>query len=185
MDTRLHNALKDLHSFSCLSNLAYQTTRKLSPEIYNEMVISILYRLTYLSFESEPLQEAIRTGLLVFSSTIFIQRNFFEQPYDHLLSLLSNSLIKMRESSDVDVPVPIVLWLTMLSHIVAEKEPYQEDWRGVWLDETLLRTGIDSWSQARDMLKSIVWVDFIHERLGKQAFEAAMLRLNNAAGVDI
>jgi hypothetical protein len=33
LDTRLHNALKDLHSFSCISNLAYQTTRKLSSEI--------------------------------------------------------------------------------------------------------------------------------------------------------
>jgi hypothetical protein len=81
LDTRLHNTLRDLHSFSCISNLAYQTTRKLSPEIYNEMMISILYRLTHLSFESDPLQETVRIGLLAFSSTIFMQRHYKKQPY--------------------------------------------------------------------------------------------------------
>jgi hypothetical protein len=127
MGTRLHNALRDLHAFSCISNLGYQTTRKLSPDIYNEMLISILYRLTHLSFESDPMQEAIRIGLLAFSSTVFIQRQFMEQPYDHLLNLYSNALCRLRESAYIDLPVPIVLWLTVVSHVVAHKEPSQAD----------------------------------------------------------
>ena len=185
VDTKLHNALRDLHAFSCISNLAYQTTRKLSPDTYNEMMISILYRLTHLSFESDPLQEAIRTGLLTFSSTIFIQRHFMEQPSDHLLNLYSNALFRLRKSTDIDLPVPIVLWLTMLSHVVAHKEPSPADWRSVWLDKAILRASIDSWPQAREILRSIAWVDFIHNRLGKQAFEAAMFRLERAARFDV
>jgi hypothetical protein len=177
LDTRLHNALRDLHAFSCISNVAYQTTRKLSPDTYNEMMISILYRLTHLSFESDILQEAIRTGLLVFSSTIFMQRAFMDQPYGHLLSLYSNALSRLRKFTDIDLPVPIVLWLTMLLHVVAHEEPSLVDWWTVWLDEAILRADIKSWIQALEILRSIAWVDFIHERLGKQAFEGAMLRL--------
>jgi hypothetical protein len=182
LDTRLHNALRDLHAFSCISNVAYQTTRKLSPDTYNEMMISILYRLTHLSFESDILQEVIRTGLLVFSSTIFMQRVFMDQPYDHLLSLYSNALSRLRKFTDIDLPVPIVLWLTMLSHAVAHEEPSPGNWRSVWLDEAILRSDINSWVQALEILRSIAWVNFIHDRLGKQAFEAAMLRREKAHG---
>ena len=184
-DTRLQNALRDLHAFSCLSNLAYQTTRKLSPDTYNEMMISILYRLTHMSFESDPLQEAIRTGLLAFSSTIFMQRHFMTQPYDHLLNLYSNALIRLQKSTDIETPVPIVLWLTMLSHVVTQREPSLADWRSTWLDEAILRAGIDSWPQAREMLRSMMWVDFVHNRLGKKAFEAAMFRQETAAQSDV
>jgi hypothetical protein len=109
MDTRLHNTLRDLHTFSCISNLAYETTRKLSPDTYSEIMISILYRLTHLFFDNDPLQESIRTGLIAFSSAIFIQRDFMEHPYDRLLNIYSNALFRLRKSTDIDLPVPIVL----------------------------------------------------------------------------
>ena len=185
VDIRLHNALSDLHAFSCLSNLAYETTRKLSPETYNETMISILYRLTHLSFESDPLQEAFRSGLLAVSSAIFMQRQFMKQPYDHLLNLYSTTLSRLRKATDIDLPVPVVLWLIMLSHVVAHKEPARGDWSTVWLDEAISRAGIDSWSQAREILKSVVWIDFIHDQLGKKVFESAMLRIGKAALVDV
>jgi hypothetical protein len=177
LDTRLHNALRDLHTFSCLSNLAYQTTRKISPEMYNEIMISVLYRLTQLSFESDPIQDAIRIGLLAVSSTIFMQRHFMDHPYDHLLNLYHNALFTLLESTNVDFPLPIILWLTMLAHVVARKEPSPEDWLSAGLDKSILRAGIDTWPQAHEMLRSIVWVDFTHDRLGKQAFEASIFRL--------
>ena len=177
VDKRLHNALRDLHTFSCISNLAYQTTRKLSPDIYSDIMTSILYRLTSLSYESDPLQEALRVGLLAISSTIFMQRQFMEHPYDNLLNLHRKSLLKLRESTDIDIPVPILLWLTMLLHVVENKEPSLPDWLSVWLDEVIFCAGIDSWPQAHEILRSMVWVNFVHNRCGMPAFEAAMLRL--------
>jgi len=185
LDPRLHNALRDLHAFSCISNVAYQTTRKLSPDTYNEMMISILYRLTQLSFKSDILQEAIRTGLLVLSSTIFMQRAFMDQPYHHLLSLYTNALSRLRKFTSIDLPLPIVLWLTVLSHVVTHDEPSPVKWWSVWLDETIFRADINSWTQALEILRSIAWVDFIHDRLGKQAFEAAMLRLEKGAPFNV
>ena len=185
MDVRLHNVLRDLHAFSCLSNLAYQTTRKLSPEIYNEMMISILYRLTHLSFKSDPLQEAIRNGLLACSSAIFVQRQFMDRPYDQLLNLYNDSLSQLRKATDIDLPVSILLWLTMLSYVIVHEDPSRKDEERAWLDEAITRADIDSWSQAREILKSVVWIDFMHDRRGKEVFESAILRLSKAPRGDV
>ena len=184
LDTRLYNAVRDLHTFSCISNLAFQTTRKLSPAIYNEMMISILYRLTCLSFERSPLQEVIRTGLLAFSSTIFMQRHYMEQSYDNLSNLYFKALFRLLEYIVVDIPGPILLWLTMFSYVVAPRLPSPTDSRNIWLDNAVLRSGVASWPEAREILRSIMWVDFVHDRLGKQNLEAAITRLEKAARCD-
>ena len=184
IDTKLHDALRDLHAFSCLSNLAYQTTRKLSPDTYNQMMISILYRLTHLSFPSDPLQEAMRTGLLAFSSAIFMQRQFMGQPCDHLRNLYSNAFFRLCKAPGIDLPVLVALWLAVLSHLVAHQELSRKDWRTVWLDVAISRAGIDSWSQAREILRSVMWVDFIHDRLGEKVVGSALLRLGKAPGLD-
>jgi hypothetical protein len=177
LDPKLGNSWKDLHAFSCLSNLAYQTTRKLSPDTYNEMMISILYRLTHLSFEDDSLQEAIRTGLLTFSSTIFLTRHYMKQPYEYLVNLFSSALFKLCQSTSIIVPRPIMLWLMILYHVVAYKEPSPEDWQSVWLDKAVSLTRVNTWPQAHRILKSIMWVDFVHDTPGKKAFEAAIQRL--------
>jgi len=177
LDPKLANSWKDLHAFSCLSNLAYQTTRKLSPDIYNEMMISILYRLTHLSFKDEPLQEAIRNGLLTFSSTIFMTRRYMQQPYEHLFNLFSTALFKLCQSTSIIVPRPIMLWLMVLYRVVAYKEPSPEDWPSVWLDKAVSLTRVDTWPEAHSILNSVMWVDFVHDAPGEKAFEAAIQRL--------
>ena len=185
LDTKLHDSLRDLHAFACISNLAYEKTCKLSPETYNEVMISILYRLTHLSFESDPLQESVRAGLIAFSSAIYLQRHFMRNPYDHMLNIYSNALFKLYESPGIGLPVPIVLWLTMLLHLVANNKPGPEDWQSVWLDKTILHASLNSWSQARDILRSFAWIGFLHDRPGKQIFEAAVSRLQKPARFEL
>lgn len=180
LDTRLHNVLKDLHALSCISNAAYQTTRKISPDTYNEIMISILYRLINMSLHTDPLQEAIRTGLLALSSTIFLQRHFIKNDFEHLLSLFGNALKQMRESTHIDIPIPIVIWLAILPHVVGQKEASPASWQNSLLDDAILRSGTDTWLQVREILGSVVWIGFIHDRIGKQAYEAAMCRIQLA-----
>ena len=185
LDPKLANGWKDLHAFSCMSNLAYQTTRKLSPDTYNEVMISVLYRLTHLSFEDDPLQEAIRAGLLTFSSTIFLTRHYMKQPYEHIFNLFSSALFKLCQSTSIIVPRPIMLWLMILYHVVAYKEPSPEDWLSIWLDKAVSLTRVDTWPQGHRILKSVMWVDFVHDAPGKKAFEAAIQRLERLKEFDI
>ena len=168
-----------------MSNLAYQTTRKLSPLTYSEMMISILYRLMHLIFEEGSLQEAIRIGLLTFSSTIFLTRLYMKQPYEHLFNLFSSSLFDLCQSTSIKVPQPIMLWLMVLYHMVAYNQPSPGDWQSVWLGKAVSFTEVNTWPQARIMLKSVMWVDFVHDAPGNKAFEAATERLKNFKESDI
>lgn len=183
LNPKLGNCCKDLHAFSCMSNLAYQTTRKLSPETYNEMMISILYRLMHLSFEEDLLQEAIRTGLLTFSSTLFLTRLHMNQPYEHLFNLYGSALLKLCQSTSIIVPQPVMLWLLVLYHVIAYEQPSPGDWQSVRLGEALSLTSVNTWPQAHEILKSVMWVDFVHDAPGKKAFETAVQRLERLGGI--
>ncbi|KAI9842876.1 MAG: hypothetical protein M1838_002952 [Thelocarpon superellum] len=185
LDSKLGNCWKDLHAFSCMSNVAYQTTRKLSPETYNEMMISILYRLMRLSFEHGSLHEAIRSGLLTFSSTLFLTRQYMTQPYEHLFDLFSSTLFTLAQSTSVVLPPPVVLWLVILYHVVACQKPCPGDWPSVWLGQAVSLTRVKTWPEAHRILTSIMWVDFVHDAAGKKAFEAAVQRLETLPEVDI
>ena len=173
LDSRLKNVLRDLHAFSCLSNLAYQTTRKLSPALYNEMMVSILYRLTHLSFWDEAVQETIRLGLLVFASTVFLQRQYAPQRFDRLLELYNKALFELCHLQGLDLPAPISLWLTILPHLVSSARSARKDWHTEWLADVILQVRVEPWTQACGMLRSIAWVDFIHDQPGKHAFSLA------------
>ena len=177
LDPRLGNCWKDLHAFSCISNLAYQTTRKLSPDTYNETMISIFYRLMRLSFEGGSLQEAVRIALLTFSSTLFLTRHHVTQPYAHLFSLFDGALFKVCQSTIIIMPQPIMLWLMFLYHVVASDVPSPSDWQSVWLTKAITLTEVKTWPQAHKILRSVMWVGFVHDTPGKKAFGAAVQRL--------
>lgn len=174
---KLANCWKDLHAFSCLSNMAYQTTRKLSPDTYNEVMISVLYRLTHLCFEVGSPQETIRIGLLVFSSTIFLMPYYTTQPYGHLLDLFTTNLLELYNSRSATIPEPIMLWLVVLYNMVIYKEHAPESRHTIWLDKAVSLSMADTWSQIHNILKSVMWVDFIHDSTGNEICHEALKRL--------
>ena len=176
LDPRLVNCWKDLHAFSCMINLAYQTTRKLSPTTYTETMISILYRLIWLAIDDDVLEEAIRSGLLVFSSTIFLTRHYMKQRHERLSSSFRSALLKLSRSRSVKLPPPIMLWLTAFYYMELKREPSPEDGLSIFLDEAAPLTEADAWPQARRVLKSAMWVDFVHDAPGEKVFEAIRRR---------
>ena len=174
MGVRLQNVMKDVHALSCLSNLAYQTKSKLSPELYNEMTISILYRLAHLSCEDNDLQEVIRLGLLCFCSTVFMQRQHMEKPYGYILDRFMANLWRFYSKSSNGPAGPILFWLLMISAVVSGgAENCLPHWHGSCLQQSIELNKIGSWSQAKDMLRSVAWIGFVHDQTGKRAFDEA------------
>jgi hypothetical protein len=166
--------MKDVHALSCLSNLAYQTNSKLSPELYNEMTISILYRLARLSCEDSDLQEMIRLGLLCFCSTVFMQRQHMEKPYGYLLNQTMSISRRLYGKNSHGLGDPITFWLLMISAVIAgAPDNCLPHWHALWLHESIELNNVGSWSQAKDVLRSIAWIDFVHDSAGKRAFDEA------------
>ena len=140
-------------------------------------MISVLNRLVHLSSKHDPLQEVIRSGLLAFSSTIYMTRHYMQQPYEHLFNLFSSALFKLCQPTSIIVSRPILLWLMILYHIVAHEEPSPTDWPSVWLDKAVSLAGVDTWSQVQSIVTSVMWVGFVHDAPARSAFEAAIQRL--------
>lgn len=170
IDRRLYDVWRDMHAFACLSNLAFQTTRKLSAEMYNQTMISVHYKLCRLGFRSGSLDETLRLGLLNMASTMFVKRQFMDQSHICTSSAFGDALHELMDQDALtDLPPPIAFWLATLS-VITGRPTVDNDWRIIWLRELQLRAGIDNWTRACEMLRSVVWVDFLHGHRGKEAF---------------
>ena len=163
-DYRLQNTFKDLRDFSCLANQLSPTSQKLKPEAFQEIMLSIQYRLLQLHF-SEPLQEALRVGLLAYESTIFLQIQGTK--------LKSESFRDQMKEAIQAVPVlgeataNAKLWLLLVGSMMVFEGTEE------WLVQTI-RTlaGRQGWEDVRARVRDVMWIDVIHDNPGRKAYEA-------------
>lgn len=100
-----------------------------------------------------------------------------ETPYDLLLDQYTNALSAIHDYMPDQLPIAILLWMTILARIIAHKRAPGIDSQSGWLENLIHRTDIKSWSQAREILRSFAWVDFIHGRPGEEAIELVVPHL--------
>lgn len=173
MDDKLVKVWDDLREFCRISNLAYKTGRKISTSLFNEALISTFYRLLHLSYLDHPPSEAVRAGMLAFGVSIFFSSKEQMQPYGNLIERYRNSLLALRRCQ-TKLPSSIVLWLLLLWDIIAPSKPGTGIWED-WLVEVALHSNIRSWTEARSILKSIMWIEFLHDEPGRKAFENSFI----------
>lgn len=176
--TKLRNAWGDLREFSLIAELAYQTEGTIEPSLVNEVTISTMYRLLQLSFDHNTLDELIRLGLLIYATTIFLQGQVFSTRYGYLVSRLRQSITASHEWIDW-LPPAIRLWLTVLLASIAST-PTQKIWLAETVDATVGDVKPKTWLHARTMLKSVIWVGFVHDFQGQVAVESSISRLKRA-----
>ncbi|KAM5352860.1 hypothetical protein ACJ41O_005582 [Fusarium nematophilum] len=167
-DPRLRSAFKDLRDFSALANHIIPGNGKLRPELFQEIMLSIQYRLLLLEYpvDQQPLHEAVRLGLLAFESTIFLQI-----PGCKLRSRLFTR--QLREAIEA-IPVEgeaianVKLWLLFIGSIMVFEGGE------AWLAQTMQSlTGRQTWAEVRRRVKEVMWIDVIHDGPGRMAYEAA------------
>jgi hypothetical protein len=169
-DWRLQNAFKDLRDFSALANKLSPTAQKLKPEAFQEIMLSIQYRLLQLDFSSDPnpMQEALRIGLLAYESTIFLQIQGTK--------LKSDSFKRQMREAIQGIPVQgeasanVKLWLLLVGSMMVfggnEK----------WLVQSIRSlAGRQNWEEVRERVREIMWIDVIHDVPGRQAYQAAQV----------
>lgn len=163
LDKRLTNIWNDLKEFSQICNLASQTPHKLSPNIFSEIMISIYYRLLSLKFEDDPVAEAIRVAMMAFGAGIFFQWRGIKQRLAHLDRLSQSSLSNLKESQ-IRLPPLFILWLLVVQISTFAHSPPVNNLR-LWVDDTVSKLRISNSKQGRQMLKSVMWIDYCHDKL--------------------
>lgn len=157
-----------------IGNLAYQTQRKIEADVFHEMLASIQYRLLHVQFDDGSPDEAMRLGMLSFATTIFLQWDGVASHYHHLSEIFKESLRKLKSSTGI--PPWLILWLLIVVCVSVFDEA-NDAWVQQWLAETLRLTGVQSWIEGRKALRSIMWIDLLHDRPGKVIFEEAVAKV--------
>jgi hypothetical protein len=166
-DYRLKNVFNDARDFAYVANRLIPGREKLPPELFQEIMLSIQYRILLLGYpvETQPLEESIRLGLLAFASTVFLQIPGVKIRSGALSSQLYNAVEKLDVSNSV--VADIKLWLLLVGSICVFEG--SESWLVKSIHEL---TGEQTWPEVRMRIKEVMWIDMIHDEPGKRAFEA-------------
>jgi hypothetical protein len=172
IDRRLAGVAADLRRFSTSTNLAFATGRKIVGEVYQEILISTQYRLVNLKFEPQDVNEILRLGLLAFSSSVFLQEGGLRRRFASLSTQFKRTL------AAVDWTNPalkrIGLWL-LVSGLVASVTREDDDALMPLLRERCHESGQPSWAGIRSILKSLMWIDALQDKSGRQIYDRAVL----------
>lgn len=171
LDPKLVTVWKDLKEFSRLANLAVQTSYKLPPNRFSEIMVSILYRLLSLSFPDSPVEEALRLGTMTYAATVFFRWRTMRQRQEYLDRMFHSALKAARTSP---VPPRIAFWLLVLWH--STSEDLNEDVLTAWLDEVMVQLSINENEQARQVLKAVMWIDCLFDASIDVVFSRAKAR---------
>ncbi|KAH8673123.1 hypothetical protein BGZ61DRAFT_536689 [Ilyonectria robusta] len=169
-DYRLQHVFTDLYGFSNMANSLVPGHEKLRPELFQEIMLSIQYRLLLLEYPVDvyPLEETIRIGLLAFESTLFLHSPKLglklksERFYRQLRQCIEEIHIDSPEIADLK------LWLLLVGSVIVFKG--NETWLAESIDALV---GDQAWSEVRKRVKGVMWIDIIHDDPGKLAFATA------------
>lgn len=165
---KLRNVFADLQAFASVANKLAVSSRKLRPDLFQEIMLSIQYRLMLLEYDMDrqPIEEALRLGLLAFQTSVFIQMKNIRVKYEDLIERLRKTMSRIPET--VPLLVDLKLWILLMGAIAL----FDPDVR--WLEENIRRTAKGrSWEEVHTLMRSIMWIDLVHDTPGRQVFDSA------------
>jgi len=174
-DKRLESIWCDLASFCHAANLAFQTGRKMNPNLFQEVLISAMYRLLFLRLpdsdnksDQTTCVKALHLAMIAFSVTVLLQAQGTEIHFGNLSSHLRNAILRL----DVDdrSQRSMHLWILVVADISAVTDE-DHHWILSLLQQLLLPNGVSTWTEMRVLLKNFLWIDTIHDKGGKGLFD--------------
>lgn len=171
LDPRLGEILADALHVSSVINSHSQECRA-SLVAYQEMVLSILYRLlNFHPTQGSPrdlgVEAVYHTGLTVFMMTVFLQHQH------HRFVDLRLTLRVLRgvfETTAVGGEGELALWALVVGAIWMWDDP-DGGWIAPRIRGVSRGLGIRSWDGAYGVLKRFPWVNRIHDESGRKVWE--------------
>jgi hypothetical protein len=168
LDMKLSNIWADLREFTKSANLAFQTGQKMDGVLFQEILISVQYRLLHLDVSTCSQNKAIHLGMLAFSTNVFVQMQGLAIRFERLSAQLRDCVLGLQGLED-DSMLNFKLWLLLVARmsIVAGA---RDSWLEPELKKTLEVLGLASWTSVRDRLNGYLWIGVLHDNGGKKAF---------------
>jgi hypothetical protein len=174
IDNELTEAWRSVSSFCTLIDIVSTTKQLISTETFLDAMVSVMYRLVRMQFESGSVGKLIGLGLISFSCNIFLHRRHVGASYRHLADSLKSSLEEIALSRATS---PLAIWVLVIGAITVF-----EDIDNNWIKPTLLRNmavcEVDSWNKMQSLLKSFLWIESVHDGPGKTVYLSLIGSMN-------
>ena len=168
LDMKLSNIWADLREFTKSANLAFQTGQKMDGVLFQEILISVQYRLLHLDVSTCSQNKAIHLGMLAFSTNVFVQMQGLAIRFERLSAQLRDCVLGLQGLED-DSMLNFKLWLLLVARMSIVTGA-RDSWLKPELKKTLEALGLASWTSMRDRLKGYLWIGVLHDNGGKKAF---------------
>ncbi|KAJ3550273.1 hypothetical protein NM208_g66 [Fusarium decemcellulare] len=175
MDSGLATAWLAMRRFCLLVNLGAQTQRLMRPDLFQESMAAVTYRLLRMKFANGSTDEAILHGLLAFCHHVFLQWQDIKLPYRHFPTAFKEC-IQGLETVDAVSP-QLILWLLMTGAISVFGD---EEWLKNALRKYAEKCGVRRWKEIHRILESFMWISLLDEQLGRSVYDSLYLNTNNA-----
>lgn len=144
---------------------------KLSDQILLNTMGSVMYALLRMNFSTNPINEAIRLGLLALCSHSFLERRGIHLPNGYLCKNYRTCFEDVNTQPQGGSQVS--LWFLMIGKIsIFTSDTDDSAWIKSRLRENIGLNRGCSWPQLRLILKSFLWIDILHDAPGKIIFES-------------
>jgi len=172
IDEELARAWRVMAEFCLVINHAAETKHRIATETFLDTMASIIYRLLNMTrFEAGSIEEAIRLGLLAFSSSVLLQWKQPGMSYDHLATTYRDCLAKLKCSA-----IPSRLWIWLLVVGAVSVFGHADDkWLKPWLHVHIDLAEVASWTDMQDILKSLMWIGLVLDKPGKDVFDSTIV----------
>ncbi|KAK4948641.1 hypothetical protein LTR10_012645 [Elasticomyces elasticus] len=173
IDAALVQAWTYLQRFCSTITAAAEHKRQLPKEILLSAMGPVMYRLLRMkSFDTTSIDEAVRLGLLVFSSHIFLSWQGVKPRSTYLPNTYRSCLLNLKLPSAL--PPKILVWLLMTGALSVFHEA-DGPWLMPWLQGNIELCEVHDWCELRSQLQAFPWIDFLDDNLGRTIFDAAVL----------
>lgn len=163
-----------MRDFCSLANHLRQTGDKLDPQVLQDLMLSLQYRLLLLDYDKDErffFEEAIRVALLAFKVSLFMQANI-RHPYEPLCASLKMSVEKLDLSNSR--LGDLKLWMLFVSSMILF------DAYDPWVLAAVGgMTRGQTWEEVHGRLNGVMWIHAIHDAQGKRLFERALAAEEN------
>jgi hypothetical protein len=170
-DQKIRCIWVDLREFIRSANLAFQTGHKIDCFLFQDILISVQYRLQLLEKRPETLAKAIHVGMLAFSTDVFLQLKGLEMGFENISVQLRDSVLGLQDREDNSI-LEFKLWLLFVARMSNVKDN-QGPWLMPEMKKTLEALSLTTWKLVRQRLKNYLWIDVLHDSGGKETFEIA------------
>jgi hypothetical protein len=173
-DPSLRVLWNDLRHFARMNHSGQNQKQKLRRDTFSGIMLSILSRLLDLSARLSSLDEAFRLGMIAYVSLLFLRWESGKHDFRHLRHILGVTLESIQGEVSYNIPVQGQFWLLFMWHMLQPEEEESQPLAD-WLVELV---GLcPSWSDARKLLDSIIWISSVNDAEGKAVYDSAKLRI--------